>query len=54
VLIKPAVDNSLVVGIDRAEDTGKDLEWEFISKLELDLKTSWTEVRQHNLTKIFS
>jgi len=48
------VDDALIVGINRAKDTGKDLEGEFISKPELEPKTSRTEIWQRNLTKIFS
>jgi len=40
------VNDALVVGINRAKDTGKDLEGELIPKPELDPKTSRTEVRQ--------
>ena len=53
MLVEPAVDDTLVVGIDRAEDTGKDLEWEFIPKPELDPKTSRAEAIERNLPEVF-
>ena len=54
IFIEPRVDDTFVVRINRAEDTGKNLEGEFIPEPELDPKTSRTEVRQHKLTEIFS
>jgi len=52
VFIKPTVDNTFVIRIDRAKDARKDLEGKLIPNPELDPETPGTKVIECNLTKV--
>jgi len=52
VLIEPAVNDTLVVGIDGAEDPRKDLEGKPIPNPELNPETPGTEVIECNLPEV--
>ena len=52
VLVEPAVDDSFVVRIDRAKNTGKNLKREPILEPKLDPKTSRAKVIERNLSEV--
>jgi hypothetical protein len=51
--VEPSVHDAFTVGIDRAENTRKDLEGQSIAKVQFEPETSRAKAGQRHFTKIF-